>query len=104
MLPRPSCPRAVQSGLWQNWLRGSIGVSPRDTVWRPCLEECLVGPRFSSPYPSNHGSMGCYPGRMELKKRLWQGHLRLSGRMEGEKARVLSRLAQQGATAWGEAL
>src|SRR5512135_675756 len=25
MLPRPSCPRAGQSGLWQNWSCGSIG-------------------------------------------------------------------------------
>ena len=24
---------------------------PRDTVWRPCLEECWMDPRFSSPYP-----------------------------------------------------
>ena len=23
----------------------------RGTVWRPCLEECLMDPRFSSPYP-----------------------------------------------------
>src|SRR4051812_12338829 len=38
MLPRPSWPRAVQSGLWQNRLCGSIGV-PReagfgDHAWR----------------------------------------------------------------------
>src|SRR5512143_3156337 len=25
MLPSPSCPRAGQSGLWQNWACGSIG-------------------------------------------------------------------------------
>ena len=32
---------------------GSAGpsVSLRGTVWRPCLEECSVDPRFSSPYP-----------------------------------------------------
>src|SRR4051812_42360917 len=28
MLPRPNWPRAVHSRLWQNWLCGSIGVSP----------------------------------------------------------------------------
>ncbi len=33
---------------------------PRDAVWRPCPEECLMGPRFSSPYRPNHGSVGCY--------------------------------------------
>src|SRR5512135_852840 len=27
MLPRPDCPRAGQSGLWQNWTCGSIGAS-----------------------------------------------------------------------------
>src|SRR3954469_19402861 len=38
MLPRPSWPRAVHSRSWQNWLRGSIGISPRtwfgDHAWR----------------------------------------------------------------------
>src|SRR4051812_39387580 len=28
MLPRPSCPRVGQSGLWQNWSCGSIGDPP----------------------------------------------------------------------------
>ena len=33
---------------------------PRDTVWRPCLEESRMDPRLSSPDDLNHGSMGCY--------------------------------------------
>src|SRR5512135_3006724 len=38
MLPRPSLPRAVQSGSWQNWASGSIGISHEarfgDHAWR----------------------------------------------------------------------
>src|SRR3954453_23266423 len=41
---------------------------PRDTVWRPCLEECLMGPRFSRPYPPNHGSVGCSQERRKRSK------------------------------------
>jgi hypothetical protein len=32
----------------------------RGTVWRSCLEECLVDPRFARGYPPLHDSMGCY--------------------------------------------
>src|SRR5206468_6427311 len=40
----------------------------RGKVWRPCLEECRADPRFSSPYPPNHGSMGCYPTAPDSKE------------------------------------
>src|SRR4051812_26367153 len=29
MFPSPACPRAGQSGLWQDWACGAIGASPR---------------------------------------------------------------------------
>src|SRR3954454_16922750 len=61
MLPRPSRPRAVQSKLWQNWLCGSIGRSLGTRFGDHVYEECLMDPRFSSPYRPNHGSVGCYP-------------------------------------------
>src|SRR5512135_1928648 len=47
MLPRPSCPRAGQSGLWQNWSCGSIGAPPgarfddharRDARWTRAIQ------------------------------------------------------------------
>src|SRR3954451_3705386 len=44
---------------------------PRDTVWRPCLEECLMGPRLSRPYSPNHGSVGCYR-KVEDAAKYWE--------------------------------
>src|SRR5438270_235859 len=63
MLPRPSCPRAVQSRLWQNWACGSIGV-PReagfgDHAWRNAGWTRV----FQAPTPASrlNGSLPC-PG------------------------------------------
>src|SRR3954454_6931301 len=64
MLPRPGCPRAGQSGLWQNWARGSIGDlsgarfgdhARRDARWARVFQEL----------PPHHGSLGCY--QMDVK-------------------------------------
>src|SRR5512135_954291 len=51
MFPRASCPRAVQSGLWQNWASGSIGVPPearfgnharRDARWTRAFQATII--------------------------------------------------------------
>src|SRR5512135_3429283 len=63
MLPRPDCPRAGQSGLWQKWASGSIGGPSearcgdhaRRDAWWTCV--------FQGVAPPHHGSMGCYLAR-----------------------------------------
>src|SRR5512135_2758353 len=51
MFPRASCPRAGQSGLWQNWASGSIGVPPearfgnparRDARWTRVFQATII--------------------------------------------------------------
>src|SRR5947209_6176372 len=60
MLPRPRWPRAVQSGLWQNWACGSIGIPHEarfgDHAWRNAWWTRAFQ-RVTLPL---HGSVGCY--------------------------------------------
>src|SRR3954454_19386337 len=60
MLPRPSWPRAVQSGLWQNWACGSIGVPHearfgdhawRDAGWTRVFQAPTPESRFNEVLP-----------------------------------------------------
>src|SRR3954453_21267390 len=60
MLPEPSCPRAGQSGVWQNWGRAAIDVphaarcgdhARRDARWTRVFQEVTLGPRFPGVLP-----------------------------------------------------
>src|SRR3954463_8362402 len=61
MFPSPACPRAGQSGLWQDWACGSIGASPgarsgdharRDARWTRAFQVVTPpAPRFPGVLP-----------------------------------------------------
>src|SRR4051812_48248304 len=60
MLPSPSCPRAGQSGLWQNWSCGSIGDPSgarfgdhalRDAGWARVFQGVTPSSRFNGVLP-----------------------------------------------------
>src|SRR4051794_15497786 len=73
MLLRPSCPRAGQSGLWQNWVSGFIGGSS----WTRFGDPVRVNARWTRVFQEATtlitvpwGATRWFPGP------LWGAHLR----------------------------
>src|SRR5512144_1526619 len=70
MFPSPRCPRAGQSGLWQNWACGSNGDPPgarfgdharRDARWTRAFQASTI--LTTVPWGATPASFGhAYPG------------------------------------------
>src|SRR5438128_1773502 len=76
MLPRPSWPRAVQSGLWQNWVCGSIGVPHeawfgdhawRNAGWTRVFQAPTPKSRFNGVLPVASAAAGFQAGDRPLQ-------------------------------------
>src|SRR5512142_2932315 len=60
MFPSPRCPRAGQSGLWQNWACGSNG-DPPGARFGTMLGGMLGGPALFKPQPPSPRFLGVLP-------------------------------------------
>src|SRR5512135_2923343 len=72
MFPSPRCPRAGQSGLWQNWACGSNG-DPPGARFGTMLGGMLGGPALFKPQPPNprFNVIGIYTARTALLATTW---------------------------------
>src|SRR4051812_20522964 len=91
MLPRPRRPRAVQSGLWQNWACGSIGIPHearfgdhawRNAWWARAFQRVTPSPRFSGVLPATSLPVEKKVPELTLDRVVWllrsalpEGHL-----------------------------